>query len=669
MSNVKYLDLVADVLSEKGALVQVGGRYNAQQKEYAMHIAKSIDATQSMAFCEASTGIGKSIGYLIPSLIYLSLRPDSFPIVISTHTRALQRQLIDKDVPLATEAIKAQGLDVPSVAFRMGRQAFFSPTRVDDFINGLPESAVTAQHKELARFSQASVVSGSGLWMDYIDKYGAFPKGMSADDVCLLDLMRSDNPAYEHHIEAAKHAQLLITNHATVLNREVFKNRKFHAVICDEAHEIEDVCKDLATYKSQLKRIASAIRATDITTASATKACDLAETLADTLLDFDADNGQTRNLVSDISHASLLHALQPDVLSLQKLTSQVRTKYASKLDEAPTHKQAKVVDTLDRHIKTLKAFDLGSQHNQRRAVAFSEKFRDPSIASISLSAGRLFSYQTSQLTSRVALVSATMSNANAKETSFTQMMNALGINEDQVTDTCSIAPKHFGKMSFVVVESGDSPISLIDNEVIFDKKWTDSTAAMIDLAAKSGKTLVLSPSIQESKMLAKKINSDYLLQDANHPLMQLTKPFIEGDEPVLLSAGAWNGVSFRATDGGQLLQNIVITRIPFFPQDDATQFLQREYLLSKGYTESAIKGIYWTAVQYQTMIKLKQGIGRGLRSPTDVIKVWFADPRMPTQKKSSGLIAAIPRRFLDDYYNAPIFDGKEVVKPKPVFFL
>lgn len=669
MSNLKYLDLVSDVFAEKGTLVQVGGRYNAQQKEYAMHIAKSINAPQSVALCEAATGIGKSIGYLIPSLVHLSKRPNSLPIVISTHTRALQRQLIDKDVPLAIQAIKAQGLSVPSVAFRMGRQAFFSPTRVDDFINSLPESAVTIEHKELARFSQASVVSGSGLWMDYIDKYGAFPKGVSADDICLLDLMRSDNPAYERHIEAAKHAQLLITNHATLLNRVVFKDRKFHAVICDEAHEIEDVCKDLATYKSQLKRISSAIKTTNITTSSADKACALAETLADTLLDFDADNGQSRSLVSDISHASLLHDLQPDVLSLQKMVVSVRTKYANGLDDAPTHKQAKIVDTLDRHINTLKAFDLGSQYNQRRAVAFSEKFREPSIASISLSAGRLFNYQVSQLTPRVALVSATMSNANTKEVSFTQMMNALGISEDRVTDTCSIAPIHFGKMSFVVVEPGDSPVSLSDNEVIFDKKWVDTTAAMIDLAAKSGKTLVLSPSIQESKIFAKKINSGHLLQDANHPLMQLTKPFIDGDEPVLLSAGAWNGVSFRSSDDGQLLQNIVITRIPFFPQDDATQFLQREYLLSKGYTEAAIKGIYWTAVQYQTMIKLKQGIGRGLRSPTDVIKVWFADPRMPTQKKSSGLISAIPRRFLDDYYNAPIFDGKEVVKPKTVFFL
>ena len=151
--------------------------------------------------------------------------------------------------------------------------------------------------------------------------------------------------------------------------------------------------------------------------------------------------------------------------------------------------------------------------------------------------------------------------------------------------------------------------------------------------------------------------------------MQLTNSFLEGDEPLLLSAGAWNGVSFRAKDGGQFLQNIVITRIPFLPVDETMQFLQREYLLSKGFTEAAIKNIYWTNQQYHTMIKLKQGVGRGIRGPNDDIKVWFADPRMPTQKHSSGLISAIPQRFLDDYYDAEIFDDEELVSSEPVFYL
>lgn len=669
MRNLEYLARIEGIFAEQGALVKVGGRHNPQQQEYALHIAEALARKEAVALCEAQTGIGKSLAYLIPSLVHLSLNRSSLPIVISTHTRALQRQLLDKDIPLSIAALKEHGLEIPSVAYRMGRAAFFSPSRIDDFISSLDEDDVSKEHKELLRFSQTSVVSGSGLWMDYIDQHGAFPKGVSAHDVCLLDLMQPDNPAYERHLEDSKSARLLITNHATVLNKEVFKSSAFYAVLCDEAHEIEDVCKDLATHKSQLTRLSNAIAATGLNSPTANKARELADTLANQLLDFDAENKQVSNLVSDISHAPLLGDIQPDVLSLQKMAAQVRGQYVKSLDVAPTNNQAKIVDRLDKHIDTLRAFESGSHLSKRRAIAFSDKYREPSIASISLSAGRLFNYRVSQLTTRMILISATMANANTKSVLFTQITNALGIEQERITDSCSISPKHFGKMSFVVVPTGKSPVRREDTETTFDTDWVDNTVRMIDMAAQSGKTLVLTPSIKESKLLAKHISSDYLLQDERNPLMQLTNAFIEGDESVLLSAGAWNGVSFRSKDGGQLLRNIVITRIPFLPADETMQFLQREYLSSKGFTEAAIKGIYWTSQQYHTMIKLKQGIGRGIRGPGDDIKVWFADPRMPTQKRSSGLIAAIPQRFLEDYYNADIFDGQELAIPEPVFYI
>lgn len=670
MTELKYLALVEDMFSVDGALVQAGGRHNSHQQEYAGHIAKIIISKQSVGLCEAATGIGKSLAYLIPALVYLSNNPESLPIAVSTHTRALQRQLLDKDIPLAVAALEKQGIAVPSIAFRMGRQAFFSPSRVDDLIKGLSAKDITPHHEELSRYAQASAVSGTGLWMDYIDKYASFPEGITANDICLLDIMESDSPAYTHHLELAKTARLLVTNHATIMSHNVFKASVFHTLLCDEAHEIEDVCKDLSTYKSQLKRLSSAISATNINTASVKKACQLSESIADQLRDFDTENKQTRNLISDITNSDLLNNLQPDVLQIKKYVQSIRNKFMKGLDAAPTNSQARVIDRLDRHLQTLKAFESGTQHSQRRAAAFSDYRREPSIASISLTAGRLFSYRANLLTDRFVLISATMANANTKSLCFSQIYFALGLDESRITEVCSLAPANFGKMSFVVAPQGKSPIKgYNDNAAELDESWIVRTSKMIDAAAETGKTLVLSPSIKESELFAKQIESDYLLQDARTSLMQLTSAFVKGDEPVLLSAGAWNGVSLRSDDGGQLIKNIVITRIPFLPVDEAMQFLQREYLLSKGYTESAIKSIYWTAQQYHAMIKLKQGIGRGLRAPTDDIKIWFADPRMPTQKKSSGLIAAIPRRFLDDYYTADIFDGEEITTPEPILFL
>lgn len=670
MDRFEYLALIEKVFSESGALVKAGGRYNEQQREYALHIASGLSRNESVVLAEANTGIGKSIAYLIPSLIWLAGNNTSKPIVVSTHTRALQRQLLEKDVVLAQDVLKQLEWDLPTVAFRMGRHAFFSPTRVQDAVDNLKEGVVGKEHKALIDFANRSVISGSGLWMDYVNEHGTFPTGISADDVCLLDLMESDNPAYTRHLEDAKLAQLLITNHATVLNRGVFKEGQFHALICDEAHEIEDVCISLSTYKSQLKRIGSALSATLSNSKTTKSAIDLASSLEQRLCDFDIKQNKKNNLISDISHADFMNSIQADVVTLNKSLSACRSKYVKKIDAAPSVSEARVVDRLDRHIETLSSFERGAVMSKRRAVAFSSIRREPSVAAIALNAGMLFNWQASKLADRIVLVSATMSNANTKNLSFSHIISSLGISEDRITDMCSIAPIKFGSMSFVVAPSGKSPV-IIDGEddVILDSAWLKNTAKMIDKAALSGKTLVLSPSLKESKLLADKINADYLLQDQKNPLMQLTNSFIKGNENVLLSAGAWNGVSFRNAEGGQLIKNVIITRIPFLPMDKELEFLQSEYLSSKGYSKQSIDAILWTHQQYKTMIKLKQGIGRGLRSPTDIVTVWFGDPRMPTARKSSGLVAAIPHRFLTNYYEADVFDGSEIKEPEPVFYL
>lgn len=669
MNKFTFLALVEGMFSVDGALVQAGGRYNERQKEYAMHIANAISRDEAVALCEADTGTGKSIAYLIPSLVHLAVIENSLPIVVSTHTRALQSQLIEKDIVLAGAALAQAGLKLPRIAFRMGRQAFFSPTRVQDAISNLSESVVGSTHNELLRFAQASVITGSGLWMDYINEYGVFPEGISADDICLLDLMQPDNPAYLQHLELAKGAQLLITNHATVLNKAVFKDSVFHALICDEAHEIEEVCKNLATHKSQLKRIASALSATESQSKGTKTGIDLAGKIEEHLKGFDEKNGKSQNLISDINNQLLMTSVQADVVALHKTLASCRSKYVSKLGEAVTVSQARVVDRLDRHIDTLKSFERGAVKSKRRAVAFSPSLRDASVATISLNAGALFNYRATQLTKRTVLVSATMANPDTKTLNFSHLRGALNIKAERVTDECSVSPSCFGKMSFVVVPHGKSPLISNGSDFAFDDAWIKATAAMIDKAALTGKTLVLSPSLKESQVLSSRIKADHLLQDEKNPLMQLTKLFITGGEQVLLSAGAWNGVSFRCENGGQLLKNIVITRIPFLPADHEQMFLQKEWLTAKGFTEAEISRIHWTRQQYQTMVKLKQGIGRGLRSPTDEIKIWFADPRMPTIKNSSGLVAAIPKRFLEDYYHADVFDGEQVKEAKPFYFI
>lgn len=61
---------------------------------------------ENIACIEAPTGIGKSVGYLLPSIMESYLNHKR--IIISTDTKELQTQLIKKDIP---NVIQSLGLE------------------------------------------------------------------------------------------------------------------------------------------------------------------------------------------------------------------------------------------------------------------------------------------------------------------------------------------------------------------------------------------------------------------------------------------------------------------------------------------------------------------------------------------------------------------------------
>ena len=117
------VEMVARVLGEDGALstAMPGFEHRAEQVAMARAVAEAVnagaaqaDATQADAkrgngrlIVEAGTGVGKSLAYLLPAVLY-ALKNDA-RVVVSTNTINLQEQLISKDLPVLIEALKAVG--------------------------------------------------------------------------------------------------------------------------------------------------------------------------------------------------------------------------------------------------------------------------------------------------------------------------------------------------------------------------------------------------------------------------------------------------------------------------------------------------------------------------------------------------------------------------------
>jgi ATP-dependent DNA helicase DinG len=93
-------DLVArveEIFSPTGILSKASNfEFRPQQQQMAMAVARALQNREHLAV-EAGTGVGKSLAYLIPAILFAVAERKK--AVISTHTINLQGQLTEKDLP------------------------------------------------------------------------------------------------------------------------------------------------------------------------------------------------------------------------------------------------------------------------------------------------------------------------------------------------------------------------------------------------------------------------------------------------------------------------------------------------------------------------------------------------------------------------------------------
>ncbi len=228
---------------------EFGGRpyeERPQQREMAFQIAACLESGRHL-FAEAPTGIGKSFAYLIPA-IFLA-RSAGKPVVISTHTIALQEQLIHKDIPLLQQLV-----DTPfSATLAKGRENYLCQRRLansqggsQDFLPSLelmPEIARIAKWAETTRDGSRAGLEfkpGRQTWASVCSEPGVCPCDQVPDKQCFFQKARRE--LYASDIIVANHA-LLCADFA--MRRDSQNEQRilpdYAALIIDEAHTFEEV--------------------------------------------------------------------------------------------------------------------------------------------------------------------------------------------------------------------------------------------------------------------------------------------------------------------------------------------------------------------------------------------------------------------------------------------
>lgn len=236
-------DEIAEILSDGGAFSQVmpGYEHRPQQIDMARAVANAFNDGQHLMI-EAGTGIGKSLAYLIPALMWSVANGER--VVVSTNTINLQEQLILKDIPALGFV-----MDIPfRAAIMKGRANYLCPRRLATARRRRPTSA--DELRTLAKILVWLLESDSGdkgeISLRGVEEHLTWQRLSADDEGCSLNrcqsMMDGTCPFYKAR-KAADAANLLVVNHALLISDAAADNRvlpDFNYLILDEGHNFED---------------------------------------------------------------------------------------------------------------------------------------------------------------------------------------------------------------------------------------------------------------------------------------------------------------------------------------------------------------------------------------------------------------------------------------------
>lgn len=239
---------VKEVLGEEGVLQKFWDDYEPreQQVEMAQAVMSAFDEKYHL-ICEAPTGVGKSLGYLIPAAN--KAISNKSKVVISTNTINLQQQLYEKDVPLL-QKIYQEGTGNPGVraALLKGRRHYLCLRRL-------------AMFKEKQRFSEIELILLIKIlyWQATTTTDDCGEIHLNRDDYLIWDFeLCSDQKycgpkkckpygdCYLHRArKKAEDADIIIVNHALLcadLEKDGGLLPDYQYLVIDEAHNFEGAC-------------------------------------------------------------------------------------------------------------------------------------------------------------------------------------------------------------------------------------------------------------------------------------------------------------------------------------------------------------------------------------------------------------------------------------------
>jgi len=226
----------------------LGREFEARPEQLEMARAVSQSARESAhLLVEAGTGVGKSYAYLVPLLVWAL--DNKKRVLVATGTKALQGQLVERDLPFLRDLFRAHFNRDFEFALCLGTSNYICPRRLakaqvaglfatDKEIEALAQIQAFAAKSKTGRATDLKIEPPSALWAQVNRE----------SDLCLGRACNLyDQSFFFKARREAEKAQILVANHHLLFAHLASGGNAggvmppFDAVVIDEAHGIEDV--------------------------------------------------------------------------------------------------------------------------------------------------------------------------------------------------------------------------------------------------------------------------------------------------------------------------------------------------------------------------------------------------------------------------------------------
>lgn len=619
---------VTELLST--AVAALGGQERAGQVQMAEAVTTAMESGEHL-LVQAGTGTGKSLAYLVPSLLHEER------VVVATATLALQHQLVERDLPRLVEAVKDSGVDT-SYAVLKGRSNYACLHRIREGVPDdqgalveLPEGSLGKKVLELRAWAeQEAEQSGSGERDNaprHTDKEWRQVSVNHRECLGAAKCPFGQECFAERAKEKAHQSHLIVTNHS-LLAIDAIEGvpmiPEYDVVVIDEAHELTTRVTQAATDELWAAEVERAAKRSQrhVDGDQANDLADAADALRSAINE--ARPGRFDTIPEDLGDALVLvrDAARACVSAYPKATD---AKSESGQDAAMQQSKGAVQEvfaTAERMAADLATDVLWMSEGTERMP--------PRLCVAPLQVwgpmrDKLLTDKTVVFTSATLMLGG----------DFGTVARSVGLKADDTEmpwrglDVGS--PFDYGKQAILYVARHLPP----PGRDGMSKAVLDEIVELVDAA--EGRTLGLFSSRRAAEAAAEVVRERLphltTLAQGDAQLPELAAQFV-GDPHTCLfgTLSLWQGLDVP----GDTCQLVLIDRIPF-PRPDDPLLSARQ----KAADEAGGNGFMQVAATHAALL-LAQGAGRLIRTHTDRGVVAMLDPRLATARYGGFLKASLP---------------------------